>query len=176
MLCPVRELDHAISRPIHRLKLGKLDYLLAVPGLMFGSYGMPWTILGLSLWAGWRFGAVCVMAAVTTLALTGPLKHYFARQRPTDLPHPRALGLRSLVNNPAFPSGDSAQAAMIATMLIAIGPLDGPWSWSFAALVPLCMFSRVYYGAHWVGDTIAGAAIGIGVGALYAGWFGGWAG
>jgi len=171
---PVRAFDHAISRPIHGLRLGLLDYFLAVPGLMFGSYGMPLTILGLWLLVDWRFALVCTLAAVTTLAITGPLKHYFGRARPTDLPHRRAIALRSLVNNPAFPSGDSAQAAMIATMLIAAGPIHGPQAWWFAALVPLCMFSRVYYGAHWVGDTVAGAAIGAGVGACYATWFGGW--
>lgn len=176
ILGPVQKLDHTLSRPIHHLKLGRLDYVLAVPGLMFGSYGMPVTILALALWAGWRFGAVAAMASVTTLALTGPLKHYFARPRPADLPHTRAVGLRRLVNNPAFPSGDSAQAAMLATLLVVVGPVDGPGSWCFAALVPLCMFSRVYYGAHWVGDTVAGAVLGIGVGAVYAGWFGVWVG
>lgn len=170
----MREFDHAISRPIHGLKLGVLDYLLAVPGLMFGSWGMPATLGLLALFAGWRFGLVCGIAAVTTVAITGPLKHYFNRPRPGDLPHRRALALRNLVNNPAFPSGDSAQAAMVTTLWIAAGPVTWPWSLAFAPAVPLCMFSRVYYGAHWVGDTVAGAAIGVGVGACYAVWFGGW--
>lgn len=170
----MHRIDAAISRPIHGLKLGPLDYFLALPGLMFGSYGMPVTILALAWLVSWRFALVCTIAAITTVAITGPLKHGIGRPRPDAPPTPRAFALRGLVNNPAFPSGDSAQAGMIVAMLIFAGPYTGWQAWSALPLLPLCMFSRVYYGAHWVGDTLAGAAIGLAVGLAYGYWFGAW--
>jgi len=170
----MQKLDQRLSQPIHTLKLGVLDYLLVAPGLMFGSYVMPATIFGLGLWLGWRWAAVATMAAITTVAITSPMKHYFGRLRPGPLGAPRRVPLRAMVNNPAFPSGDSAQAGMIVVLLVAAGPFDDARRWWFVPLAPLCMFSRVYYGAHWVGDTLAGVAIGAGIGLLYGYWFGAW--
>lgn len=167
----MRALDQRLSRTVHDWKLGPLDYALAVPGMLFGSYVMPVTVLALGAWLGWKFALVCVIAALTTLAITNPLKHWVGRARPEPLSAPRALKLRKLVNNPAFPSGDSAQAGCIVALLMLAGPM--PWSQSaaFLPLAPLCMLSRVYFGAHWWGDTVAGVAIGAFVGAAYGFWF-----
>ncbi|MCC6465909.1 MAG: phosphatase PAP2 family protein [Planctomycetes bacterium] len=167
----MRRWDEAISRPLHSLRGGPWDYALALPGVMFGSYGMPGTVLALGLWLGAGFAVLVVAGALATVAVTGPLKVLLNRPRPEPLLE-RRVRLRSLVSNPAFPSGDSAQAAMVTTLLVLEGPFDDGRRWLFAPLVPLCMFSRVYYAAHWVGDTVAGAAIGIGVGVLYAHWLG----
>lgn len=165
----MRQLDHSLSERVHRLELGVLDYVLVAPGMLFGSYVMPVTIIALSLWLGWKFGAVAVMIALTTLAITSPLKHWIGRDRPQPLQAARVFKLRKLVNNPSFPSGDSAQAGAMVTLVI----LFAIWPWSLFALplIPLCMFSRVYYGAHWFGDTVAGAAIGCGVALAYGYWF-----
>lgn len=165
----MKQLDHSLSERVHRLELGAFDYFLVVPGMLFGSYVMPFTIIALGLWLGWKFGAVAVMTAITTLALTNPLKHLIRRDRPAPLEASRAFKLRKLVNNPSFPSGDSAQAGAMVALVI----LFAVWPWSLFALplVPLCMFSRVYYGAHWFGDTIAGVAIGCAVALPYGYWF-----
>ncbi|MCA8915455.1 MAG: phosphatase PAP2 family protein [Planctomycetes bacterium] len=172
----MNQLDRTLSARIHGWRLGPLDYLLVVPGMLFGSYVMPLTVLALGFWLGWRFGLVCVMAALTTLAITSPMKHWIGRPRPEPLEAPRAFKIRGLVNNPSFPSGDSAQAGAITTLLILLGPLAWPVSLSFLPLIPLCMFARVYYGAHWIGDTIVGVAIGAGVAFAYAFWFAQFAG
>ena len=166
----MRRIDHWASGHIHGLKLGPLDYVLVVPGMIFGSYVMPLTVIGLGLWLGWRFGLVATLVAITTLAITSPLKHWIGRDRPEPLEAPRAFKLRKLVNNPSFPSGDSAQAGALVPLVVVFGP----WPWSLLALplVPLCMFARVYYGAHWIGDTIAGVLIGAAVAAAYSYWFG----
>jgi len=169
----MRTLDHKASRAVHGMSFGRLDYVLVLPGMLFGSYVMPAVVVVLGFALGWRFAAVAVMASLSTLAVTAPLKHWFRRQRP-EAPPGRAFKIRSLVNSPAFPSGDSAQAAALVMLLV----LLGPWGWvaglAWVPLVPLCMFSRVYFGAHWWGDTVAGAAIGAGIGLLYAHLFGGW--
>ncbi len=165
-------MDHRLSRAVHGLRFGPLDYALAVPGLLFGSYGMPVLILALGAWLGWRFAAVATMSTLTTLAITTPMKHWVNRPRPEPLEAPRALKLRKLVSNPAFPSGDSAQAGSVTALLVLCGPLAWPVSAAFLPLIPLCMFSRVYFGAHWWADTVGGAMIGAGVAMAYAVWFG----
>jgi membrane-associated phospholipid phosphatase len=87
------------------------------------------------------------------------------------------MNLRGLVTNPAFPSGDSAQAAVVATALflqvraarrVCAAPLHSApnalltqtssWLW-LVAMLPT-MVARVYFGCHWVGDTLGGAAVG----------------
>lgn len=167
----MRQLDQRLSSSVHGWRLGALDYALAVPGMLFGSYVMPLLIVALGVWLGWRFGAVATMSALTTLAITNPLKHLIGRARPEPLEAPRALKLRKLVNNPAFPSGDSAQAGTVVVLLMLLGPLDWPASATFLPLIPLTMFSRVYFGAHWWGDTAAGALIGAAVAFAYGHWF-----
>ena len=165
----MKQLDHNLSERVHRLELGAVDYFLVLPGMLFGSYVMPLTVTAMALWLGWQLGAVAVIAAITTLSITNPMKHWFARLRPEPLLVKRAFKLRKLVNNPSFPSGDSAQAGAMVTLVI----MFAPWPWSLFALplIPLCMFSRVYYGAHWFGDTIAGVAIGCFVALPYGFWF-----
>ena len=163
----MRNLDHRLSRPIHNLVLGPLDYPLLLPGMLFGTWGMPFTIGLVFLLVSGRLALLMTAAALTTVAITGPLKRLIGRERPEPLQAPRRLGVRKLVDNPAFPSGDSAQAAMVATLLLVAGPFPGRGGLLFVLIVPFCMFARVYYGAHWIGDTIAGAAVGALVGALY---------
>ncbi|KAA0217871.1 phosphatase PAP2 family protein [bacterium] len=167
----MRELDRQASRPIHALSLGLLDYLLAVPGMMFGSYFMPVTLSLVGVLLGWKFTLVGLAACLATLAITDPLKHWAARQRPQPLEAPRRVAIRTLVRNPSFPSGDSAQAAMIATMLWLNAPLEGWVRHLLLLIAPACMFARVYFGAHWVGDTLAGAAIGAAVWFVFQGLF-----
>lgn len=165
----MKRLDHSLSERVHRLELGVVDYALVLPAMLFGSYVMPLTVLALGLWLGWKFGAVAVMTALTTVAVTNPMKHWIGRDRPQPLEAVRAFKLRKLVSNPSFPSGDSAQAGAMIMLVI----LFAPWPWSLFALplIPLTMFSRVYYGAHWFGDTIAGVAIGCLVALPYGFWF-----
>ena len=165
----MKQLDHSLSERVHRLELGALDYVLVVPGMLFGSYVMPLTLGALALWLGWQFGALAVMTALTTVAISNPMKHWIGRDRPQPLESLRAFKLRKLVTNPSFPSGDSAQAGAMIMLVILFGP--GPWSLLALPLIPLTMFSRVYYGAHWFGDTIAGVAIGCCVALPYGFWF-----
>lgn len=65
----------------------------------------------------------------------------------------------------SFPSGHAARAAMLALLALTLGP-----GW-FAVLLclwaPLVMLARVGMGVHYLSDVLAGALLGVGVGALF---------
>ncbi|RYG54192.1 phosphatase PAP2 family protein [archaeon] len=181
--------DLRVSRRLHTLSLGVLDYGVVLPAFLFSTYITPALQLGLvfatqpRVWAtfltAWyvhAFGvarerscscsllsnrervrnpspAQCSLGTVLCV-LVG--KKQFARLRPAhDTLAAKVFNLRALEKNHAMPSGDSAQAAAFATC----------W-WlcfqdaSMFAMVPATMFGRVYFGCHWVMDTVAGVVIG----------------
>ena len=85
------------------------------------------------------------------------------RPSPTLAGGNRSIPLRQKVDNElkSFPSGDSAQSAVIISCLSIWG--HGAW-WSapVLAVVPLAMFGRCYFICHWALDTVAGALLGLG--------------
>ena len=109
---------------------------------------------GLALRSG---AAACSLGLA---ALTSTIKRITDRGRPQPLA-PRALAVRALATSPSFPSGDSAQAALVTTLLILAGPFEDARRWLFLPLAPCCMFGRVYFGAHWIGDTVGGLLLGV---------------
>ncbi|MCC6573134.1 MAG: phosphatase PAP2 family protein [Planctomycetes bacterium] len=156
-------IDRRLTGPIHRLVLGPLDYFWALPGTAFGTYAMPITMALVGLWLGWKVLVVGVAASLVTVSITQALKHTIGRDRPAPLLARRRVKLRSLVKNPSFPSGDSAQAGVVSFLVMWHGPFQDDRAYLFLIPLPLCMFARIYFGAHWIGDTLAGAAIGAGV-------------
>ena len=111
--------------------------------------------------------------SVSTVLLTEACKKGTHRERPLHgTIHLRRFNLRSLLTNFSFPSGDSAQAGVLGLAFFlyasaqqhALAPL-------WLTLIPAVMFSRVYFGCHWIGDVLVGAGIGVGVtGALWLLW------
>jgi undecaprenyl-diphosphatase len=92
----------------------------------------------------------------------GPAKLLVRRRRPFR--HARPTLIRT-PQSTSFPSGHSATAFAFATGACAELPLLAP------VLIPLAgavAYSRVHTGVHYPSDILAGAAIGIGSGALAA--------
>ncbi|WP_285114296.1 phosphatase PAP2 family protein [Leifsonia sp. fls2-241-R2A-40a] len=134
-----------------------------IPALVFNWIGggiasivlVPLVIVGgLLIWRRPWGALYYVIAAVTSVTLTTIIKNLVGRPRPTEI----------LVTPDfsSFPSGHSANAALIATTLGFI--FWRVWVWVGGAIYTvLMMLSRTYLGAHWISDTVGGMLIGAGV-------------
>lgn len=97
------------------------------------------------------------------LSMVSPIangsKRLFRRARPRIDGIPPIRLARSIPRSPAFPSGHSASAAAFAVGIAAEAPVtvSGP----VALLAAAVASSRVYTGAHYPGDVLAGAALGV---------------
>lgn len=136
-----------------------------VPAMVFNFLGGGITaiavvpvlvIVGLLLWRR-RWAAVYfAVAAVTSVIIVQTLKAMIGRPRPPEidmLVHP---------DFGSFPSGHSANAALLATTLGII--FARAWVWAAGAVYTVgMMLSRTYLGAHWISDTVGGMLVGAGV-------------
>ena len=94
-----------------------------------------------------------VVAQILSAVAVQALKHLFGRDRPGQMIVESDYG--------SFPSGHVANAATIATAAVVLAPRV------WVALIGigwvlLMAFTRVLLGAHWLTDTVGGAAVGVG--------------
>ena len=110
--------------------------------------------------------AFAAAAAATGAAslLAHLLKEAFARQRP-PVDDPSLGSLTAIPGNPSFPSGHSATAFAAATAVAILCPRLRLPALGIAAAVGV---SRIYLRVHFPLDVLAGAVLGVGVGALCA--------
>lgn len=105
----------------------------------------------------WRLG----LATGTATVVSQLLKRVLKRRRPNV----GIAGFNALVQNPdafSFPSGHTAAAVALAVAWAGEGSGLGLFASGFAALIAC---SRVYLGAHYPLDVMAGATIGLVTGA-----------
>jgi undecaprenyl-diphosphatase len=148
----------------------------ALPMTAFTLLGEGWTSLALLPLLAWprtrRFAGLLIAAILVQAMLVKGLKDLFGRVRPWI-----ALGLPAPImtpHDPSFPSGHAAGCFCVAAFF-AVGlpaawpdrPVQARVVVALAALVALLIaLSRVYLGAHFPGDVLAGALLGGLVGAL----------
>ncbi|MFJ6114919.1 phosphatase PAP2 family protein [Agrococcus sediminis] len=137
--------------------------LLTTASLAFDTLGggvvatliVPVVVAGLLLlrrrpWAAGYF----LVASILTGLLVQLLKHAVDRARPLDV--------LVTVDHGSFPSGHSANAAIVATALGLL--LRRWWVWAAGAAYTIgMMLSRTYLGAHWLSDTLGGVLVAVGV-------------
>ena len=106
----------------------------------------------------WRAGRMSALALVSLFMLTGLVD--LALWELVGLPRPNEPGI-VVRDDPAvssFPSGHTVTSLALFGWLARQGQLPRVVPW---AVVPLVMLSRLYLGAHYLGDVLAGVLIGL---------------
>ncbi|RFS85063.1 phosphatase PAP2 family protein [Actinomadura spongiicola] len=167
MLRRLGRVDRWAFDQVAAARLRGLEYVL--PRLSrFADHGVLWFttagVLGATGRARLRRaalrGSIAIAVASPAVNLLG--KQAFRRKRPVvDLVPPIRIRWK-LPTSHAFPSGHSASAAAFATGVALEAPR--PVAVPVAATAAAVAFARVYTGAHYPGDVLAG----VGIGALAA--------
>lgn len=160
---PLRQLDDRLLMSIN--DFARHTPWLHAPMLGYASYGVvlfgALLLLGLLTTrhaashllaaAGWA-----VLAPLVALALNQPLGHLFHEARPY-VTHPQILRLADATTDFSFPSDHAVMAGAVAAGLLIVSRRLGVIASLFALLIA---FARVYIGAHYPWDVVAGLALG----------------
>jgi membrane-associated phospholipid phosphatase len=161
------DLDHDLVRATSELRWSPATAVLA--------FVSAWWVKGpLLVCAGWcsdlhhrRVVPLVALAATLSFALASWLnaliKALVGRSRP-----PHEIGLEAIggvPGSPSFPSGHAMSAFAVAAAIALLAPR---LRWPVLAVAALIGFSRVYLGVHFWLDVLAGAALGMAIGALIA--------
>jgi len=156
--------DTAIAIAVHHRQVAFLDYLMITLTAIGTGPTLIAVMLAISIWC-WRrkrksFLLIFVANCLSEFVLNPILKTIFSRARPT---------LFEVITQPeslSFPSGHAMSAMVVyggvAAVVIALRPRARPIAVVAASVLIFGIgFSRVYLGAHWPFDVLAGWAAGV---------------
>lgn len=124
--------------------------------------GHVYLLLGALLWAfepshGALFLYTGLLAYALELPLYVMLKKLFKRERPCDVFKQMHAHVKPS-DKFSLPSGHTAAAFLMATLLSHFYPAVGFFAYIWASLIAM---SRILLGVHYPGDIVAGATLGI---------------
>lgn len=158
LLSRIDGLDRRASRHIvaHPPPGHRTLWLSAVHRLsQTGSYGVGWVLIFAAVVTytnGWKLATVAAGCVIGTLLINTSLKLVVRRPRPWYNP----IGERPKTFS--MPSAHTSMAIVGAVVMTELVPaLTGAW-WAWAVALAV---SRIILGMHYVGDVIAGTAIGL---------------
>ncbi|MDJ1114724.1 phosphatase PAP2 family protein [Microbacterium dauci] len=127
----------------------------ALGGGVVSTFVVPAVIVcALLVWRRPWAAGYYLAASVASAVLTTAIKHLVGRPRPDEILVTPDFG--------SFPSGHSANAAVMAVALGIVFLRTGVWI-AGAVYTVTMMLSRTYLGAHWISDTVGGLLVGAGV-------------
>jgi undecaprenyl-diphosphatase len=160
---PIQRVDTQIYLLVNGLPHPRGADMLADTITLITTGGWIW-LLGLAVAriagversrAAFRLAAPSVIGA--TSMVEWPIKALFRRKRPfIDVVRALVIGRRP--DGWSFPSGHTAAAFSGAWVASTVWPRRAPFFFGLAATVG---FSRIYVGAHYPGDVLAGATLGM---------------
>lgn len=164
--------DKTITRELQKRKSPLFrGLMLGISEIGYPKWGVPisFGIAGIFLALRFRLEALFLLLASSTYSLNTLVKRLIKRPRPTQ----ELATVVRVINEPSFPSGHVMHYTNFFGMLIYL--LATNWrsgrlrNWLIAictSLIALVGPSRIYLGAHWPSDVMAGY--------VYGGlWFGG---
>jgi len=153
------EMDLSTSRDLQRLRTPGLDLVMSAVTLL-GAFEV---YLPLAIAAAFALKtyhrpreAIAALLSLLSLPFNVGLKLIANRPRPGD-----SVEVLTMVSGTSYPSGHAmGSAAIYGTLAAIVWTLRGPkWVVALLLLIPLLVgVSRVYLGAHWGYDVLAGWA------------------
>jgi len=158
---PITQADQAFNIWILTQRTAPLTSLLLLVSFLHGTGGILAMSFGIALalgfgrrWTEMRF----LIAVIAGTVLNWLLKLAFHRQRPD------ALNALDSLASYSFPSGHAAGSTLFyAAMVVLLA--NTCWRWSAIAgaslMIVLVGVSRIYLGAHYPSDVLAGVCVGV---------------
>ena len=168
MLDPLLSLDASILQWVDALPHPAWLTFVLTAVTLSGDGSAIWFVLALVVaWRGDPQSAfrVVLSLVVTAVVVGGVLKPSISRDRPA-LTATSGSVVAVQFDSPSFPSGHAAGAAAGAYSLGRVWLTRAPLVWSLAVLIAI---SRVYLGAHYPLDILAGFLVGLGCGIVVTG-------
>jgi undecaprenyl-diphosphatase len=168
----VRSFDRAVDRRFDGLRGNPTVDRAMYGASALGDFSLLWHLIGVSRALQGRKQErealrLAASLAVESVLINGVVKSWFRRARP-DWEQHRPRKLRK-PRSSSFPSGHATSGFMAAGLLGAGRSTPTKAAWYAAATVVAA--SRVHVRIHHASDVVAGAAIGLGLGAAAKRWW-----